>query len=53
MRAGEGLRAYAERRIEERPGLSERTVRFWRGFLRRHIAPQLASTEPDGRARQG
>lgn len=46
--AGETLNAYAERWVEERPGLSERTVLFYRGVLRRHIAPQLGAVDLRG-----
>ena len=38
---GEVLAAYAERWICERPGLSERSARYYRGLLRLHIAPEL------------
>lgn len=35
------LGEYAERWIEERPGLSPRTVELYRGLLRRHITPRV------------
>jgi integrase len=40
---GEPLGSYAARWIRERPGLSERSVRFYEGLLRLHIEPTLGS----------
>jgi Phage integrase, N-terminal SAM-like domain len=42
--AGETVHAYA-RWIDERPGLSERTVLVYQGVLRRHIAPHLGAVD--------
>jgi hypothetical protein len=38
---GEVLATYAARWIRERPGLSERTARFYEGLLRLHVEPVL------------
>jgi hypothetical protein len=38
---GEDLGTYAARWISERPGLSERTVRFYEGLLRLHVVPMI------------
>jgi Phage integrase, N-terminal SAM-like domain len=37
------VREYAERWIEERPGLAPRTVELYRSVLRCHIAPKLGN----------
>jgi integrase len=42
---GELLGTYASRWIQERPGLSERTVRFYEGLLRLHVAPVLGKKD--------
>lgn len=42
---GELLATYAARWITERPGLSERTVRFYEGLLRLHVAPVLGAKD--------
>lgn len=42
---GEVLATYAARWISERPGLSERTVRFYEGLLRLHVAPALGGRD--------
>jgi integrase len=39
------LRDYGERWIEERPGLSRRTLTLYRGMLRNHIGPTLGGVE--------
>jgi hypothetical protein len=42
---GEMLPSYAARWISERPGLSERTARFYEGLLRLHVVPILGVTD--------
>jgi integrase len=42
---GEMLASYAARWISERPGLSERTARFYEGLLRLHVVPILGVTD--------
>jgi hypothetical protein len=42
---GELLDTYAARWITERGGLSERTVRFYDGLLRLHVAPVLGGRD--------
>lgn len=41
----EDLRTYATRWITERPGLSERTKRYYAGLLRLHIVPTLGAKD--------
>ena len=42
---GELLATYAARWISERPGLSERTIRFYEGLLRLHVTPVLGGKD--------
>ena len=42
------LGEYAQRWVEERPGLRPRTVELYEGLLRRHLVPQLGRLPLNG-----